>query len=242
MKTHNYELPRGKKVVYRKHEKDFEGKNDFSPRQNYHEWFPNKKTQIKWYTDPVFHSHNVNNKDNNLYRYKRVSPDEIYKFQPKVRRSSYIPYIVDKSEIYWLLGSFIDFPEIKVDFGGKCNEKKPYDCSTRELKEETHGVLVKPIHQALKDNRATVFKGTNKKGATTFFIMVNMTDHLDELDEIQKEINIASVYKPVVTDEDFGPLGFYNEKDIYKGVDRKTGKNIYTAFTLTDFISKFRLM
>ena len=216
--------------------RNIEGKNDNSPRVNWGIWFKNKATQIRWYTDPYFSN------TNNIYWYKEIKPETINNSidsYEKLVRSSFIPYIRINNKKYWLLGSFVDFPEIKVDFGGKCHIKEdPINCAIRELKEETFGVLVDPINKALKDNRATIFKGFNEnnryKDRRVIFILVDMTNRLDELDKIQSDIYNLT---PKNNKEKFGSLGFYSERDIYKGKDSNTGEQIYTSYALTDFIN-----
>ena len=250
--------------------KNILGKNDQSPRLNWKTWFKNKPTQIRWYTDPDFTSG-----DNN-YDYVRVPTDNIKNYE-KLIRASFIPYIVNNGEKYWLLGSFFDFPEIKVDFGGKCHHshnhnqshnqtqsqmnqpqhqtqsqmnqpqhqtqpETPTECAARELREETRGVLNAPLLETLANkDLVTIYKGYTKDDSNkntdnrTVFILINMTDHLSELDEIQKKIDSSKN----ITNEEFGPLGFYKESNVYRGFDSNE-EPLYTSFALTDFINWIR--
>jgi len=223
--------------------------------------YKDRDTQINWYTNPLFHQ------GNNIYHYERVPPNEIYRtiYNGDLERASYIPYIVSPSgERYWLLGSFHDFHEIKADFGGRCYEwdnrggkkniqRVPVNCATRELREETHGVLVRPVSQAVNEHRAAVFKGTNTEDdilKTVVFIMVDMTNHLGELDLLQANKKLIPMQRKIdskisdmigrgeTPEEKFGPLGFYRESDILRGYD-ENGNPILTAFNLTDFIDNF---
>ena len=238
----NYRWKDLKKGVAGTDVKDVETDNDRSPRINHGMWFKDKPTQIRWYTDPTFAG------GANKYRYERINNianinDAISKSEWLVR-SSYIPYIVIDGTKYWLLGSFFDFPEIKVDFGGKCERGEgPIPCASRELQEETRGVLNEPVRRALADGRGTIYKGYNlarsdkNRNKRVIFIMVDMTDYLEDLDEIQKEIEQSER----ITNEKFGPLDFYREPDVLRGMDtRKNNNRIYTSLALTDFTKSFR--
>ena len=246
MKNDKYELP----LIgtnYRWHDKrkgiaatrinDIDGYDDESPRVNGNLWFKNKPTQIDYYTDPDFAG------AGNRYSYQIINPmtlNETIDQNETLVRSSFIPYIIIDEQIYWLLGSFHDFPEVKVDFGGKCRKgENPIKCAFRELREETRGVLVEPVRQALADGRAVVFKGYNNHRSVkhydkrVIFILVNMTNQLDDLDKIQ--FSIDSV--PTITKEKFGPLNFYAERDIFHGRDSQNrGIRLYTSYALTDFV------
>ena len=251
----NLDLPRREQVRYEEGPDFMNG--PYSPRRQHNHWFPNKATQIRWYTDPVFHIYgNQRNKsDVNLFEYELLeNPDEILNPHSKLKRASYIPYIRFNNDMFLLLGSFIDFPQIKVDFGGKCTyklpdgtmrkDKNPYQCATRELNEETHGVLVDPVIFALNRDRATVYKGVNRFGDINFFILIEMTGHLKQLDEVQDRINYNKLYDPVLSDspdEEFGPLGFHRVSEIYNGRDSR-GNPMLFPFALTDFLSKVRIV
>lgn len=217
-----------------------EGLDDNSPRVNKFTWFKNKATQVSWYTDPTFRD------GAHTYTYREINPQEIYQTNrnEKIVRSSYIPYIKsDNDTIYWLLGSFHDLPEIKDDFGGKCERNEsPERCATRELNEETLGVLTSSVKKALKTGKVRVIKGKNRnnskyhKNKVVYFTLVDMTNLLEDLDAIQEKIKTASP----ITGETFGPLGFYRLDKLYSFRDHKTDERISTAFSLTDLIKNLR--
>lgn len=228
------------KVTYKQ---NIVNQNPNGPRINEGYWFKNLKSQVDWYTDPNIRKAN--------YEYKKLNPsDAKFEFEG-LERASYVPYIKTRyGETYWLLGSFYDMPDIKVDFGGKCyewvggqkvqTETIPIDCATRELGEETEGVLTNPILSALQDKRGTVYRGVGSEGKVVVFIMVNMTDHLGELDTLQAGGKLHTMQREIDEramqrqgGELFGPLGFYNQKELLNG-------NILTSFNLTDFITNAR--
>jgi len=225
-------------VINRPEYKNILTNDKTKPRVNEGTWFENEATQIKWYTRPEF-------RDNkNLLTYEIVDISYIYDNRNAIKRSSYIPYIVTNGERYWLLGSFHDFPQIKVDFGGKCNMKSRetgYDCATRETNEETSNVLTEYILPQIKNkNLITVYRGYNKNQyrsnyneGSNVFIMIDMTNNIDVLDVINNKIDLAWSEKPDPKSEVFGPLGFYKEQDILNG-------SVLTSFALTDFVNKFR--
>jgi hypothetical protein len=214
--------------------KNIPTKDKRQPRVNEWTWFENEDTQIKWYTDPKFRD------IKNLLTYEIVNINYINDKNNIVKRSSYIPYIVNKGERYWLLGSFYDFPQIKVDFGGKCNTRRRetgYECATRETNEETSDVLTDYILPQINNiDLVRVYRGYNRSSpadGSNLFIMIDMTNNIDSLDVINNKIDLAWTEKPDPKSETFGPLGFYSELDIL------TGK-ILTSFALTDFINNFK--
>lgn len=168
------------------YQEDIDNPDPNGPRINGEHWFENKEAQINWYTDPWL-------RRKRFSYYEKVDPLIVSNRPfPRLNRSSYVPYIKTRSgKRYWLLGSFHDMPEIKTDFGGRCyewdkiknqrikQEKYAINCATRELKEETHGVLTKPILDTAKnDKKVTTYKGTDKRdGAKTIFTFVNMSDY-----------------------------------------------------------------
>lgn len=219
--------------------------SDDEPRISGGKLFMNKNIQYKWYTDPTF------SKGNHTYNYKKIKPENIYsrvEKREKLKRASYIPYIINKNnDNYWLLGSFHDFPDIKTDFGGACEYyESPNDCATRELKEETQNVLMEPIKNAIIEGKVTVFKGYNKNPRSNdvvIFIMVNIDGNFEMLDDIQATINTKfrekfAKKKPGL-DDLFGPLGFYKEYNMFHFRDNN-GVPLHTAFNFTDFIKFYR--
>lgn len=234
----NYEWYDGRKGVAKLRNKRLTigPTSDRSPRVNWGMWFKDKRTQIRWYTDPTFRP------KNNILRYRKLQNPEKYinNRSEKLSRASYIPYIKDEEgEKYWLLGSFHDFPEIKVDFGGQCERfETALDCATRELGEETHQILTPDIISIIVgDGKYDVYRGYNTSGVVKIFIMLDITDRLDDLDEVQRRIDIAT---PADEREKFGPLGFYQERELFKGLDHKNNTKIYTSLALTDFIRNYK--
>lgn len=251
-------LDRG--FVFTNH-RDVEPTSDSSPRVHHGVWFKNKATQIKYYSDPDFWLNRAFKSHGN-YTYEIQPASFVQNFSDGLTRASYVPFIIkkegpsEKGERYWLLGSFVDYPEVKADFGGKCVKNETVEsCATRELMEETEGVLVEPVLKVLYQGRALAYLGTDTSRGVTgaagitgsssgspdtkkiVFVMVNMTDHLEELDEIQEKINLRERN----FGEKYGPLGFYREADLKIGIDSKTGKRIYTSFALTDFIRNLNI-
>lgn len=227
------------RVRFMKDKKEFKGEDDNSPRQSSYYWFPNKDSQIKWYTDPYYRITPFDKYNRNFYHYKKACPKEIYRRYEKLQRASIIPYIKYKGLKYWLLGSFNDYPEVKTDFGGKCDQENTANmCSIRELSEETRGVLSGPIEEAIKDGLSIVYRGRNIDNRYTFFILVDVSNRLDALNKIQTNIEKAAINDP--KGEEFGPIGFYRDTELFKGTDHKSGEKIYTTFALTDFINNIK--
>lgn len=237
----NYEWYRDEKCVAGTKAADTVPQSPYEPRVSGGKYFKDQATQYRWYTDPTFSGYNV-------YRYNRI--DNIV-IEPNERlvRASYIPYITTEKDIYWLLGSFHDYPEIKVDFGGACDQNEDAEtCATRELGEETQNVLIEPVKNALDQGKVTVFKGYGNKDRTNkikviFFIMVNIDTDFEMLDSIQDTIDkkFKEKFKNNEPEKDdlFGPLGFYSESDILnnRGINNRP---FYTSYNLTDFIHYYR--
>lgn len=227
--------------------KDIPTVDNNKPRVNHRVWFANKDVQIKWYTDPDFAGSIQRNGKikNNHFIYNRIDPNTLNNYTAsggRVRRASYIPFIKVEQHRYWLLGSFHDIPEIKVDFGGQCKPREsPGSCANRELDEETKGVYLEPIQRAIREGRTIVFRGTssgvNNISEHVIFILADMTNDLGDLDmmqyknQLQEKVDASNR----VSSEIYGPLAFYREDLLMKGVDSNNGQRIYTAFSLTDF-------
>ena len=218
-------------------------RSDNDPRVSGHRYFINKNVQYRWYVDPTF-------KGNNTYNYIKIDPSRIYdrvKKYEKLERASYIPYITTTKGNYWLLGSFHDFNDIKVDFGGSCEKyENPNDCATRELGEETQKVLLDPVKDAVDQGKLTVFKGYNihpDSNKRVIFIMVNIDGNFEMLDDIQATIDARFdekfANKQPGKDDLFGPLGFHRENDVFR-FKTSDNRTLYTALNLTDFIEFYR--
>lgn len=156
----------------------------------------------------------------------------------KMSQMSQMPQVTQNPEInnhyYWLLGSFVDYPnEILSDFGGTF-EKKDCDflqCALRELKEETHDLLNPYILQSYKNPKnVAVFKGVNHlKKLQIFFIFVYIP--YTKIEHIPNEFKILNKSSSK-SKEQFGELNFYRQTDIHN-FKYKLSKN------LTDLILSF---
>ena len=245
------------------------------PRINGGHWFENRKVQVDWYTDPRF-------RKNTYDYYEKINPLVIMKRRfYNLDRASYVPYIKTRSgKRYWLLGSFHDMTDIKVDFGGRCYEwdkelnrrvnieRYPVQCATRELSEETHDVLTRPILNILENykNKVTTYIGKKNK-KTTVFIFVNISDYffsrLPEPAQIPTDPlgNLEPQEEDIISDYDQLYKAENNLKNIQFEIDkRKRSKpqnekfgplgfypqddilsgNVLTSFTLTDFVNNVK--
>lgn len=161
----------------------------------------------------------------------------------KTIRSSFIPYIMINDESYWILGSFVDFPnDILTDFGGSCivydppikylrkhekqtrNYQHSFGCAMLELNEESKGLLVKPVLKSLPRDDTLIYRGVDRQRKEyVWFVFVNV-------DYEEAKLAIANFDRaPDVVIEKFGPINFYRGKDVIEGKHR-------TSRNLTDFI------
>ena len=171
------------------------------------------------------------------YDYRRIIFDEYmnYDKQPDtvVRRSSYIPYTVINGEKYWLLGSFWDYPrQILTDFGGSCQYEgnkrinlSPFGCATKELHEESKGLLTRPVLAQIALANPDIYLGRKAK-ELVYFVFVPLT--LEDAQILIGEINSKEYSK-----ERLGPVDLYAESDI---LNRK----YLTSNFLTDFVDYLR--
>ena len=183
------------------------------------------------------------------YRYEPV-PWEVFMDNTyttyKTVRSSFIPYVMQDDQRYWILGSFYDFPrDILMDFGGSCivydpprkflcpgqrqmrNYQHQFGCAMLELNEESKGLLVKPILRSLGANPVTVYRGIDDRYKEfVWFVMVQLN-----YEEV-KDIGSRFAEAPYITGEKLGPIDFYNELDILD----PNGK-YRTSRNLTDFVN-----
>ena len=189
------------------------------------------------------------------YEYKEVNQNfaksnyENY----RVGRSGIIPVVrIDKNNL-WLLGSFWEnFKEgrILTDFGGKCenitnkdkrysktkdkgkekekeviNAESPLECALREMREETKGLLNKPIENAIQKGTYTIFEGSNGEKQRRIYFYFVFIDYEDV-----KDIPDLFLTTPKTVSERLGPLNFYKQSDILS-------RRYRTARNLTDFVS-----
>lgn len=156
-------------------------------------------------------------------------------------RSSIIPYVIVNDEIYWILGSFHDYPrDILMDFGGRClissqHERKNYQhqfgCAMLELNEESKGLLVKPVLASMGTNEIFIYRGRdNYHKEYVWFVMVQL-----DYDEVKPLVDRFESTLYVHEGEKLGPLGFYKESDIISNNHR-------TSSNLTDFINYYRTL
>lgn len=170
----------------------------------------------------------------------------------KTIRSSFIPYFFGQDGLkYWVLGSFVDYPQdILTDFGGTCIiydpplKKKQRDrgvlqqehyqhqfgCALTELNEESKGLLVKPVLKSLGVGVGVqVYRGYDRiKNEYVWFVMVPVN-----YDEVSNVINMFPDTPNVLKKEKLGPLGFYAEVDMINKKHR-------TSRNLTDFVNYLR--
>lgn len=212
--------------------------------------------QYKTKRNPRTSNRNQYQSNGNKYTYPDVNYD--YKIVPweafmdnkytgyTTIRSSFIPYTIINGENYWLLGSFVDFPnDILADFGGSCivwdpprqyaqgkhqhrNYQHQFGCAMLELNEESKRLLVQPVLKSLGTNKPTVYLGYDNKNKThVWFVKVFLP--YEEIQNIPNDF----VNTPLVINEKLGPLAFYKESDILNKKHR-TSKN------LTDFVDYLR--
>ena len=177
------------------------------------------------------------------YKYKQVRQEEMCKFgngEYKLFRSSIIPIVNIDGVNHWLLGSFADYAEtgnpILSDFAGRCERydmKEPCPataCALRELNEESKGLLIGPVKEAMKNPRnVAVFEGVNEEvKEKVYFIFVSLKyEDVSEIPNLFSQTDMSEMNKN--KKEKLGPLSFYKQTDI-KSFKFRTAKN------LTDFL------
>ena len=177
-------------------------------------------------------------KSNKKFSYRRISWDKYMRNEYDgffSVRSSIIPLTTIDDKLYWLLGSFHDYPRyILADFGGGCvinqgrerSRQSPFSCAITEVHEESKGLLTQPILKmigSLNSDDFQIYEGKNyntKEKLYFFFIPLFYND----IAEIPNIFNNSPDIK-----EKLGPLDFYLESDIYD-------KKYLTTYNLTNFI------
>jgi hypothetical protein len=177
------------------------------------------------------------------YEYRQVKQEELCNFRDgeyKLFRSSIIPVVNIQGVNHWMLGSFADYTNeanpILTDFAGRCEridlkEVCPAtSCALRELQEESKGLLVVPIQEAMKNPRnVAVFEGINEeKREKVYFLFVSLKyEHVKDIPTLFSETDMSEMNKN--KKEQLGPIAFYKQSDV-KSFKYRTAKN------LTDFI------
>lgn len=178
------------------------------------------------------------------YKYQQIPFDEYMNYMDfwgnrgdaLVKRSSFIPYTVQNGERVWILGSFWDYPrQILTDFGGSCqyeNNKKinltPLGCATKELHEESKGLLTRPILTNFGEiplDKYEIYRGIAGR-EIVYFVLVPLNPN--ESEKLITKINQKDYSK-----ERLGPVDFYTENDILS-------KRYLTTNYLTDFVDYYR--
>ncbi len=178
------------------------------------------------------------------YDYSEVSLESVIKMKSSeniIYRSSFIPVTIINGEYYWLLGSFHDYPDnILSDFGGKYEkyDKNIIECASRELNEESLGVLSSYVSDAIKNPKnLAIFKGTNEKTKTELYFTFVYIAYKNIKDvpknfEIKQKRKIEEDKHEKKSSEKFGNMNFYKQSDIHNF-------NYMLSKNLTDLILFF---
>lgn len=177
------------------------------------------------------------------YTYERITFDQYINYTKHpgnrrdsvVKRSSFIPYTLINGERYWILGSFWDYPrQILTDFGGSCQydeQRKinltPFGCATKELHEESKGVLTRPILAEFGDAPIEIYRGQAGRDIVYFVVI--------PLPLLETQRLIATINSTDYSQERLGPVDLYSESDILT-------KKYLTSKYLTDFVDYYGKM